>query len=454
MDSEKSEEHESIEKEKVDEIQSEKAESIEKNVEDSVNDSNNESIIKKSIWEKVDFTFPQPRIRFGKGIVKFIPNAIIELLEPTIPSLQSKNQELKNPKAMLISGASSLQESGAIEKIVSICDEQNIAISTFSCGSGEANVEKVNEGVILARQQKPHFVIGIGGGSVLDTAKSIAGIAINGGKAEDYHDGKEFENPGIPFIAIPTTSGTGSEITNNAVLTDYSRGFKKSIRGKHLIAQYILLDPELTLSCPPKTTASSGADALVQAIEAYVSIRSQPLADVYALEAIILIGRNLQKVYNNGDDYDARAEMMLGSHFAGIALANVGLGLVHGFAHPLGFKYSIPHGVICGALLPYVIEYNIEVRAEKYAIVAKLLNELDMFSKYEPDASDQENARRLAAMIKELFSQVQIPIKLRDLKVQEEDFDWIVENTKGGSVNSNPRTPDAESMKKLLKKAW
>ena len=403
-------------------------------------------------WEDVVFSFPQPRIEFGKGVVKNVPKAIFRLLDPML--IHIKKAEIERPKIMVVIGHESMKETGALDKILLSCEQNSIDSKVFSCGEGEATVTMVNEAVEMALEEKVHFIVGIGGGSVMDVAKAAAGIVTNGGLAEDYHEGKPFEKPGLPFIAIPTTAGTGSEITNNAVLIDNARGYKKSIRGSHLMAKYILLDPELTLDCPPEITASSGADALVQAIESYVSKKSHPLADIYALEAIFLIAPNLRRVFEHGDDYAARSEMLLGSFFAGIAFSNVGLGLVHGLAHPIGYKYNIPHGKICGALLPCVIEYNLEYRSDKYARISRIFSQLDLFTKYEEEASDEKNTQRLASMIKELLSQIQIPLKLRDLGVLKEDFDWIIENTKGGSANSNPRTPDPESLRELLEKAW
>jgi len=408
--------------------------------------------LQRTRWEDVVFSFPQPRIEFGKGVVKNVPKAIFNLLDPML--IHIKKAEIEQPKIMIIIGFESVKKTGALDKILQSCEQNSIETVVFSCGKGEATVTMVNEAVEKALEEKVHFIVGVGGGSVMDVAKATAGIVTNGGLAEDYHEGKPFELPGLPFIAIPTTAGTGTEITNNAVLIDKTRGYKKSIRGSHLMSKYILLDPELTLNCPPEITASSGADALVQAIESYVSKKSHPLADIYALEAIFLILPNLRTVFDNGEDYAARSEMLLGSFFAGIALSNVGLGLVHGLAHPIGYKYNLPHGKVCGALLPYVIEYNLEYRADKYARIGRIFSQLDLFTKYEPEATDEKNSQRLASMIKEIFSQIQIPLKLRDLGVLKEDFDWIIKNTKGGSVNSNPRTPDPESLRELLENAW
>jgi alcohol dehydrogenase len=409
-------------------------------------------LLPKVSWQEVNFAFPQPHIQFGKGVSKDIPKAVFKLLDPMLTHI--KKAQIIKPKLMIVIGNKSIKEHGILDPIIASCDQNAIDTFVYSCGRGEATVTMVDEGLEIALQEKPHYIAGIGGGSVLDVAKAIGGIYTNGGIAEDYHEGKPFELPGLPFIAVPTTSGTGTEITNNSVLIDKVRGFKRSIRGNQIIAKYILLDPALTISCPPEVTAYSGADALVQAIEAYVSIHSHPLADTYALQAIKMISRNLFSVFENGENFDARAEMMLGSFYAGIAFSNVGLGLVHAFAHPIGFKYNLPHGKVCGSLLPWVIEYNLEYREDKYAKITKLLSELDLFTKFDPKAENFENARRLSSMIKELFAQVQIPLRLQNLGIQKEDFQWIIENTKGASAANNPRPIDPDSLMELLEHAW
>ncbi len=405
-----------------------------------------------SKWADVRFTFPAPKILFGRGVSEELPKAIFELLDPMIIHL--KKAVIESPKAMIVIGSQSVRKSGALDRILEACERNAIQTVIFECGSGEATTKMVQDGVEFAIKENPHYIVGIGGGSVLDVAKAIAGIAVNGGIPQDYYDGKPFELPGIPFIAIPTTAGTGAELSNNAVLIDLDRQFKQSIRGNQLTAKYILLDPELTMSCAVDVTISSGIDALVQAIEAYVSRRHHPIADIFAREAIQLIATKIKHVVDHGDDYDARSEMMLGSFFSGIAFSNAGLGLVHGFAHPIGFKYKIPHGKLCGTLLPPIIEYNLTVCAERYAELATFLNQLDLFTRYEPNASHEENARRLAGMIKELLNQLQIPIHLRDYGVLKEDFNWIIANTKGGSVNNNPRDSNPELLREILEKAW
>ncbi len=449
-----SEEENQQSSEEISEVKDQEEGTVEK-IEDALSQNKETKNLQKSDWEDIIFEFPRPQIRFGKGTARFLPDAVFELMDPLMPHLLKS--KIEKPKVLIVIGGESLKKSGNLEDILESCKNRQLETELYSAGSGEPTTNIVNNGVKFAKSVDPEFVVGIGGGSVLDTAKAIAGIYTNGGKVQDYHDGKEFKNPGLPFIAIPTTAGTGSEITNNAVITDPERGFKKSIRGKHLIANYILLDPGLTLSCPPDITAYSGSDALVQAIEAYVSKGSHPLSDIYAMQAVVLLAGNLKDVYENGKDFEARAQMLLGSYFAGIAFSNVKLGLVHALAHPIGYRYKIPHGKICASLLPWVIEYNSEERADKYAKLAMTLNRNDFFNTYEPEASDEDNTRRLIGMLKELISSVNIPIRLEELGIEKEDLDWIVARvvrTKGGSYEANPREPDRESLKKLLSDAY
>ena len=240
---------------------------------------------------------------------------------------------------------------------------------------GEPTLDLVAEGVAAARQAQAEVIVGLGGGSALDAAKAIAGLMDLEGTPQEYHRGRPLERPGRPFVAVPTTSGTGAEVTLNAVLTDATTSFKNSIRGDTWFARVALVDAELTLDLPADVTAGSGSDALCQAIEAYTSIGAGPVTDALAMRAIALIGGSLARAYRQGDDLAARESMSMGSLMAGMAMASARLGGVHGMAHPLGARYHIPHGVVCGLLLPYTMEYNLDAAQAKYATVAALLGE-------------------------------------------------------------------------------
>ena len=244
---------------------------------------------------------------------------------------------------------------------------------------GEPTVSDVDAALALARDADADFVIGCGGGSAIDAAKAIAGLLANGGVASDYMEvvgkGQKISNPAIPWIAIPTTAGTGADVTRNAVIGWPEKKFKASIRSELLMAKIALIDPELAVDLPAEVTARSGMDALCQCIEAYVSMNATPMTDAVAIKGVELAGRFLKRAFDDGHDLEAREGMALAALFSGIALTNAGLGAVHGFAAPLGANFPVPHGTVCGLLLPHVIDANRAAGAarEKYADIDRVL---------------------------------------------------------------------------------
>lgn len=231
---------------------------------------------------------------------------------------------------------------------------------------GEPTTEDVEQAVGVARQERVDCLVALGGGSAIDCAKATAALMTNEGSPLDYMEvvggGRKIARPSAPWIAVPTTAGTGAEATRNAVVALSSSSdtpFKASIRSEHLLPRLILIDPQLHIGVPPAVTARSGMDALCQCIEAYTSTNASPITDPLALQGISLCARSLKTCYEHGNDINARGEMALAAFLSGMCLTNAGLGAVHGFAAPLGAHFPIPHGVICGALLPHVIEANI-----------------------------------------------------------------------------------------------
>lgn len=235
--------------------------------------------------------------------------------------------------------------------------------ATCHAFSGEPSVEEVREGARLAQAVQVDLVIAFGGGSALDGGKAIAALATNGGDPapflEGIGQGKALERRPLPCIAIPTTAGTGSEVTRNAVLLSREHGLKVSLRHPWLLPQVALVDPETTLSLPPEVTASTGLDALTQLIEPFMSIRANPLTDAICREGLGRAAPALHRAWADGRDREAREAMALASLFGGLALANAGLGAVHGLAAPLGGLRPVPHGVACAALLPHVLDANL-----------------------------------------------------------------------------------------------
>ncbi len=396
-----------------------------------------------------NFLFRSPRIIFGRGKISILGE------QARILYGKDKNKKLN---AFLVTGKSSLKKSGNLNRILNNLDKANVPVFIYDEIEGEPTTLVINRGKELAIENKTDVVIGIGGGSVIDSAKGISGLVTNGGIVQDYHAGKRsFDKPGLPFIVAPTTSGTGSEVTNNAVIIDPARGIKQSIRGDKMMAHIVILDPELVLSCPKKYTAFSGADALVQSIEAFVSKSSNYLSDIFAIESIKLLLPSLPKVVNDLLNIELREKMMLGSFLDGLAFATSKLGAVHGFAHPIGVKHKINHGLICGLLLPYVMKYNAELVyvQKKYAYIAdiavqsNIATEINLKIRDCPD-SINDKAVWIIELIKKIFEHCEIPLNLKDIGITEEDIDDIVKDTKGSSLNNNPRDTDKESLKQIL----
>ena len=237
----------------------------------------------------------------------------------------------------------------------------------IACGlcsiSGEPTVQMADEGAFLARQTGCDLVIGIGGGSVLDGAKAVAALATNPGPALDYMEvigrGLPVRVPPLPCIAIPTTAGTGSEVTRNTVLLSPEHRVKVSIRHPLLLPRVAVIDPELTYSTPPDVTAAAGMDALTQLIEPFLSIQANPLTDGLAREGMRRVARSLERAYASGSDPEAREDMALASLFGGLCLANSGLGVVHGISGPLGGMFTAPHGALCAQILPHALRINV-----------------------------------------------------------------------------------------------
>lgn len=229
--------------------------------------------------------------------------------------------------------------------------------------AGEPTVAMIRDGQRLAQEAACDLVIGFGGGSAMDAAKAIAALVANGGDPLDYMEvigaGKPLTRPALPVIAIPTTAGTGAEVTRNAVIASPEHRVKASLRSPHMLPRLALVDPELTYSLPPEVTAGTGLDALTQLIEPFVSHRANPMTDAFCREGLVRAARSLRRAYAHGDDAAAREDMALASLFGGLALANAGLGAVHGFAAPLCGMFPAPHGATCAALLPHVMAANI-----------------------------------------------------------------------------------------------
>jgi alcohol dehydrogenase class IV len=252
--------------------------------------------------------------------------------------------------------------------------------------AGEPELSTVEQGTKLAKSEKCDFVIGIGGGSVIDAAKAIAAMLTNEGELLDYVEiigrGQALKKWSAPFIAIPTTAGTGSEVTRNAVLASPEHKVKVSLRSPMMLPRLALVDPELTYDLPPVLTASTGLDALTQLIEPYVCLRANPMTDALCVEGIRHAATSLREAFANGQNKAARDSMAIASLHGGLALANAGLGAVHGFAGPIGGMFPAPHGAVCAALLPHVMAMNLRALRTR-----------------EPENSALERYRQIASLV-------------------------------------------------------
>src|SRR5437016_5310606 len=268
-------------------------------------------------------------------------------------------------RALILTGRSASRAS-ALNRLLG---EHEIARWTLAI-AGEPKIEDVEHGVQLARSEGCDLVIGFGGGSAIDAAKAVAALTTNGGEVLDYLEvigrAKPLTNPPLPVIAVPTTAGTGAEVTRNAVLASPEHRVKVSLRSPLMLPKVALVDPELTYELPAGLTASTGLDALTQLIEPYVSCKANPLTDAICVEGIRRVARSLRRVFENAADKSSREDMALASLFGRLALANAGLGAVHGFASPIGGMFAAPHGAVCAALLKHVAAVNVQALRQRH----------------------------------------------------------------------------------------
>jgi alcohol dehydrogenase class IV len=343
---------------------------------------------------------------------------------------------------------------GIIEKISQTISRAGLQPVIYDGVVTEPTTQQVQEGLEVYKKESCDLIIGLGGGSCLDAAKGIAVLATNGGRLQDYEGRGKVKKPKAPLIAIPTTAGTGSEVSWGSVITDAERKVKFIIHSPQIIPEEAIEDPLLTLSMPPSITASSGMDGLTHAIEGFISMReanlgygSIPLIHYLALPAIELISHNLRQAWANGKDIEARSNMLLGQLLAGFTFANNGTTLAHGMARPLGAYFHIPHGLANAICLPQVMAFTWVAAPDKFAQIARAMgenvNELPF-----PQA-----AQKAVEAVKKLGADIQIP-RLRDL-VKEEDFRKVVvqmakDGLASGTPQVNPRVPTEKEVIELF----
>ena len=374
------------------------------------------------------------RIIFGQGAVKELPDIAATF----------------GHRALIITGRDRLRHAGPIAML-----EGKGLVCTLFPVMGEPSIELVREGAALMRAASAELVISIGGGSAIDAGKAIAAAAANSGDVLDYIEvigrGLPFENAPLPFLAVPTTAGTGSEVTRNAVLGSKQHGVKASLRSAAMLARVAIVDPDLTMGLPAAITASTGLDALTQLIEPFVSIRANPLVDALCREGLPKIARALPLAWENGSNREARAAMSYSSLLSGLALANAGLGVVHGFAAAIGGTFDAPHGNICAAILPHGIAANLRaLRArapespalERYHEAARLTT-----------GESSASADDLVSWVANLTQHLRIP-GLSAWHVREQDVAPIVERAaRASSMKANPLPLSDSELADTVRKA-
>ena len=369
-----------------------------------------------------------PRIEFGAGAIAKLPGLIAQY----------------GNRVLLVTGQRSFVDSSRWPTLLAALEKAGIRWEQTRVGD-EPSPPLVDEAVRQFRAVEIQVVVGIGGGSVLDAAKAIAGLLPSGDSVMDYLEGvgpeKAYHGPATPFIAVPTTAGTGSEATKNAVLSVRGPdGFKKSFRHDSLVPEYALLDPDLLATCPKLQIAANAMDALTQLLESYVSSKANPFTDALAESGLKAVQEGLFAWYEGGDQAAAgRSRMAYAALLSGVCLAQTGLGSVHGLASPLGAFFPIPHGVVCGTLVGAATRVNLAALAErdpenpswrKYARAGDILH-----GRHFPSAEESHAA--LLALLDEWTERLALP-RLNGYGIQESDFARIVAHSRGGSMKTNP----------------
>jgi alcohol dehydrogenase class IV len=353
-------------------------------------------------------------------------------------------------KRALIVTDPGVYQSGLAEPVKKGLSKCRLSVEIFSEAEPEPTLTRLNTAAKELRKKNYDLLVGVGGGSSIDTAKGLSVLLAHGGNGQDYIGVGKVPSPGIPIFAIPTTAGTGSEVTNIAIFSDPEKELKLGMVSAYLLARVALVDPTLTYSCPPGVTAAAGIDALVHAIECYTGNKSNNFTDALAIEAMRLIIGSLRTGVNNGSNKEARNHMSEGALLAGIAFGNSGVAAVHALAYPLGGRFHVSHGVANGLLLPYVMECNLYTNLPKYAVIAQILGEKT------EGLSLQEAAKQGIKAVKALIKDIGIPLCLRDLNVPREALEGMSIATMDVTrlLANNPKVLTLDDVRGIWQKAW
>lgn len=354
-------------------------------------------------------------------------------------------KEMGAGSAFLISGPH-LKRMGVVDRAVKAAEDVGVKVSTFTETEGNPSTETVERAARQFQTCGADVIVALGGGSPMDVAKAAAILAVHGGAITNYEGSGKVPGEVVPMIAIPTTAGTGSEVTPFSVITDHSRDYKLSISSPYLLPDYAILDPELITSLPQSVAAATGIDAMVHAIEAYVSKAATPFSDAMAEKALKLLGGHIRAFASDRSDLEAAGAMLLGSTFAGIAFSFARLGNVHAMAHPVGGYFNVPHGVANAILLPVVLKFNLLADKGRYRTIYDNVARIPSDGYFEPEMLVHE--------IRKLTASLGIPASLSEVGVTEDKIGLMAEDAmKSGNVAVNPRETTRRDIEELYRKA-
>lgn len=359
-------------------------------------------------------------------------------------NLESISKEFNTDRALIVSDMG-VWKAGLVEKPKSILENANIKVDIVNDVPPEPELEQVTKVFDRVKNEKYGLLVGIGGGSVMDVTKLLSVLMTNEMPLQDMLGTEKIPLKGVPLLMIPTTAGTGSEATPNAIVAIPEQELKIGIVSHWLIPDSVILDPAMTLKLPPSVTASTGMDALTHALECYISTKANPFSDTFALRSIRLIYHSIRKAYLDGGDIDARHDMLLGSFFAGMCIATSGTAAVHALAYPLGGKFKIPHGVSNAMLLPHVMEFNLDAVVERLRDVSAEMG-IDITS-----ITAQEAAGKVVEQLYEISRDLNIPSNLGEIGIKVQDVDAMVEAACKVTrlLDNNPKRMLPEDMKKI-----
>jgi len=376
------------------------------------------------------------------------PNRILFGID-AVKGVAAEAKQLGGKKVLIVTDPG-VAEAGLVEAIKGPLESDGIAFSLYDQVEPEPSARIVDQCTQYLKDENCDLIIGVGGGSSLDVAKGASIMATNEGNILDYSGIDVVPKRGLPKILIPTTAGTGSEVTRVLVVTDEASNIKKAVYSNHVLSDVAIVDPMMTLSMPPKVTADTGIDALVHAIETYVSLNATPFSDILAVEAITLIAENVTMAFAKGENVEARYDMSLAATISGLAFSSGGLGAVHALSNPLGIEYHLPHGRTNAIMLPHVMTFNLIGNPTKFAWIAEAMGEAV------EGLSPMEAGSLAVEAVKELLNQLKISIRLRDYDIPQKDIPKLVEGAMKVSrlFVPNPRNLTHEDVEEIFRMAW